>query len=144
MTNENIKKAFNQMKKELEKETGIKGGFVMNKRQIEKRTATYTVCYNQPYDETIDRIIRDDVKVQSYDTWTPEEKANAHKRAMEAIKYVTEREEKFGTIENEVEQTHLTIYNSKAFANFERAIGNAICITKEIDNDNCYKLRFYY
>lgn len=139
-----IKKAFEKMKKDLEKETGIKGGFVMNKRQIEKRTATYFVCRSTSYEYEIDECRKTDMKVQAYDTWTAEEKASAHKRMMESIEFLTELKEKYGTRENEVECTKNTIVNSKAFKSFEETIGNTVSLLRELDNDGCYKLRFHY
>ena len=139
-----IKKAWNNMKKDIEKELGIKGGFVMNKKQIEKRTATYTVCNTIPYDEEIDRYIRDDVKVQSYNSWTAEEKARHHNQTIECVNWLVKDEEKYGTKENKAKTEQKQIMNSKAFKKFEEAVGNAVCTIIEVDNDGCYKLRFYY
>lgn len=148
MTNERafeIKQAFEQMKKELAKELGIKGGFVMNRKQIENRTATYLVNNGAiSYDEEIDEVLKRDVKVQTYDTWTAEEKADSHKRAMERVNYLEKCLAEYGTKQNEARAKRNEIAKSEAFKKFEDTIGNTACIRVETDPEGFWRLRFYY
>lgn len=145
MTNTEIKKAFEQMKKDIAKESGIKYGFTMNKKQIEKRTATYCVCYGgSTYDEDIDYEIKSDMKVQTWDTWTDEEKHDHHLRMLERVKYFSVLESKYGTKQNQAKMTAQAIRNTQAFARFEEAIGNTVATMIEQDNEGFWRVRFFY
>ena len=143
MTNNDIKKAFEQMKKELKKETGICNGFVMNRKQIENRTATKTVTYAGEYDEVIEFYEKQIERVKGYETWTDEEKGRAIERDLESINALKELKKEFGTKSNQVRITKERIENSNAFKKFEDTIGKT-SLTIEIDADNCYKIRFNY
>lgn len=144
MTSAEIKKAFEQFKKEIKKEAGLEYGFTMNKKQIEKRTATYTVESSRTtYDENIAVAKMWDERVQSYDSWTDEEKARSHADAMERIEHIKARKEKYGTKANEVKTKAEIIKNSKAFKKFEDTV-NKTTLTIEIDSEGFYKIRFNY
>ena len=142
MTAQEIKKAWEQMKKEIKKETGIYGGFTMNQKQIKNRTATYCICNVIPYEEEIAQCKSTDEKVQGYDTWTETEKANSHEHAMNTIKRYQEKLAKYGTKENEAEMVTKEIINSKAFQKFQKAVGVTDWNIEQMDI--CYYIRFNY
>ena len=138
-----IKKAFEVFKKELAKETGIAGGFVMNRKQIANRTATYTVANTMTFESLIEMYKSSDAKVQAYTTWTADEKARAHESYMHSIETTTAKLEKYGTKENMARTERDTIANSKAFAKFESEVGKTT-LTIEINSDQCFIIRFNY
>ena len=138
-----IKKAWEQMKKDLKKETGISGGFTMNARQIKNRTATYSVCNNKTYDEEIAYFEKQCAKVQTYTSWTDEEKAGCAARTAETVKAIQERKNKYGTKENEARYYEELIVNSKAFKKFEEAVGEVKTNIETIENF-VYTIRFFY
>ena len=143
MTNTEIKKAWETMKKELKKELGIAHGFTMNAKQINNRTATYLVCNNIPYEEEIKREKDSNARVQAYDTWTEEAKA---KYNAETERWVTQHEErlaKYGTKENEHRMVHEELVNSKAFKKFASNFEN---VTTEFETKEnwLYYIRFHY
>lgn len=137
-----IKKAFEQMKKDLAKEVGISGGFTMSAKQIKNRTATYCVCNNIPYEEQIAREKASDERVQGYTTWTDEEKANSHARSVETVKRYEARLAEFGTKENEAKVKMERIVNSKAFKKFSDEVGGCECNIEQMDI--AYYIRFNY
>lgn len=140
---DDIKKAFEQMKKDLFKETGIKGGFVMNKKQIENRTATYLLTNHfWPYEEDIRRTKESDARVQAYTTWTDEEKARSHERALRQIEAYERLIRDYGTKENLARVLMDKVVKSKAFAKFQEAVGKTTYRIE--DKDDCYYLRFNY
>lgn len=137
MTNTEIKKAWETMKKELKKELGIEGGFTMGAKQINNRTATYLVCNIVSYEEEIKRAKDSNAIVQAYDSWTAEEKA---KRNAETERQVAQYEEllaKYGTKENELRMVHEELVNSKAFQKFASNFEN---VTTEVE----FKENFFY
>ena len=69
MTNEQIKKAFEIFKKEIKKEAGLAYGFTMNRKQIEKRTATYLVCNTIDIDREIADTEKSLETARSKDWW---------------------------------------------------------------------------
>lgn len=141
-----IKKAFEQFKKELKKETGIFGGFVMNRAQIAKGTATKLVCNTISYEKEIEEVVYYDEKVQGYETWTDEEKARRHTRNLERIAYLNGEIEKYGTKTNFANDEVERIVNSKAFQKFSETAGGVKYGTEiktEFGVDYIY-LRFYY
>ena len=138
-----IKKAFEQFKKELKKETGIEYGFTMNKRQIENRTATKTVCYSKSYDYMITFFEKQIEKVQAYTSWTDEEKANSKARDLERIAELKELKRKYGTRKNEAIAQLKAIETSKSFEHFKSKVGDTK-INLEIDSEGFYKIRFNY
>ena len=138
-----IKKAWEQMKKDLKKETGISGGFTMNARQIKNRTATYSVCNIKTYDEDIAYYEANNAKVQGYTTWTDEEKAGCAARTAETVKEIQERKNQYGTKENEARYYEELIVSSKAFKKFEETVGEVKTNIELLDNF-VYTIRFFY
>ena len=137
-----IKKAFEQMKKDAKKELGISYGFTMSAKQIKNRTATLSVCNDIPYEDEIRRAEADDRRVQSYDTWTAEEKANCHARTIANVEAIKTKLAKYGTKQKEAEAVERQITNSKAFKRFREAVGD--CVTTIDHMDICYYIRFHY
>lgn len=136
-----IKKAFETMKKELKKETGIYGGFVMNAKQIENRTATYIVCNLIPYEKEIEDAKYWDGVVQGYKTWTDEAKARRHSENMARIATLEDMIAKYGTKMNEGKERITKILESKAFEKFSTTLGGVKTST-EIKTD--YGVDFLY
>ena len=122
MANE-IKKAFEQFKKELFKETGIKGGFTMSARQIENRTATYCICNLIPYEKEIAYHQNACERVRSYDSWTDAEKDRWCAGAEKTIAYYKDQLAKYGTKENYAAVMFETITKSKAYRNLCETFG---------------------
>lgn len=141
-----IKKAFEQFKKELKKETGIFGGFTMSGKQIENRTATYCVCNMIPYESEIKYHESACNRVRSYSSWTDAEKERWIANEEVYIKYFKEQIEKYGTKENYARNTVERIVNSKAFKNFSNAMGGVRYSTeiKNVSGLTVEHLRFYY
>lgn len=137
MANE-IKKAFEQFKKELNKETGIKGGFTMNCRQIENRTATYAVCPTQGLDETI----------SYFEKWIVENPETAKYAGCESrVEYFKALKAEYGTRENYAKATVEKITGSKAFGKFSDIVGGVkwhIEISKDYCGNDWYYVRFNY
>ena len=131
MTNAEIKKAFETFKKEIKKEAGLAYGFTMNRKQIEKRTATYLVCNTIDIDWEIANTEKSMEKAGSAKDW--------YEKRLAVVKAEKER---FGTKENELKETVKIIENSKAFSKFTETIGKTELTTEE--NDNCYYIRFNY
>lgn len=143
MTDKEIKKAWETMKKELKKETGLESGFTMNAKQIKNRTATFLACNNIPYSEEIERLERDCARVQAYDTWTAEEKARHKEYTDGQIERYTKRMEKHGTKENELRNKHDMLVNSKAFKKFA-ANFDSVTTEFETKENMFYYIRFHY
>ena len=141
-----IKKAFEQFKKELKKETGICGGFTMSAKQIENRTATYCVCNMISYEDEIAYHKRACDRVRGYDSWTEEEKARFISNAEETIKYYEGQIARYGTKENYARETVARIVNSNAFKNLANTIGDVRYCTeiKTSSGLTLEHLRFYY
>ena len=119
-----LKKAFELMKKELKKETGISGGFTMSAKQIENRTATYLVCNLIPYEKEIARIKASCERVRGYNTWTDAEKERfCNDYEQNWIPYFEKQIEDYGTKENYANVIAERIVNSKAFSKFSETIG---------------------
>lgn len=138
-----IKKAWNTMKKELEKETGIAGGFTMSVKQIANRTATYLVCNNLSYEREIEYHRAEDERVQGFETWTDKEKERAHAREIETIERLERRLAEYGTKKNEANVAAEKIVKSKAFAKFQETVGSTVWVSVEETNDAFY-VRFNY
>ena len=132
-----IKKAFEQFKKELNKETGIKGGFTMNAKQISNRTATYCVGRTESYEATI----------KEFTDW--KNRCNHAQIAAECerrISYATGMKNKYGTRENENNARIETVTTSKAFKKFCETVGT-VNVHKEIsttDGVDFLYIRFNY
>ena len=142
MTNTEIKKAWETMKKELKKESGITYGFSMTAKQLNNRTATYCVCNDSPYEEEIKREQKSMERIQSYDSWTAEEKANSCARSEENIAYYRAQLEAYGTKENKVIIELEQLLASKAFKKFASNFEQVITDTEH--TNGCYYIRFTY
>ena len=118
-----IKKAFDQFKKELAKETGIKGGFTMSGKQIENRTATYLICNLIPYEEEIKYQNDSCERISKYTSWTDAEKERYIANAKAWVAMWESERAKHGTKENYARVTVERIVNSKAFQNFSNTMG---------------------
>jgi hypothetical protein len=142
MAGNEIKKAFDTMKRGLAKEIGISNGYYCKAKQIENRTATLLVCNDTPYEKEIEREQAEDKRVQSFDTWTEAQKARSHARSIEDITRYQQKLAKYQTKENELMTVKEELSKSKAFktfsANFER-----VTLTTEAAN-GCYYIRFNY
>lgn len=147
MTNMEIKKAWEQMKRNIKKElgkdyNGFNYGFTMNARQIENRTATFTISIAWSYERLMkyeqDRIDR----VMADPDWSEEGRARIIEDAKENMKSIEDRRARFGTKENEVQWATKTFENSKAFEKFQNTVGKT---TWELETrDGFYGMRFYY
>ena len=143
MTNTEIKKAWEVMKKEIKKELGLDYGFTMNAKQINNRTATYLVCNTRSYEDEI-RLEQESIeKVMGYSTWTEAEKARRKENGEKQIARHTALLEKFGTKENELRMTHEAILNSKAFKKFASNF-ESVTTEFEIKENFYYYIRFNY
>ena len=137
-----IKKAFEKFKKEIAKEAGLKGGFSMSMKQIKLGTATYSVNNIYSFDSEIETAEKTDAKVQSYDTWTEDEKAKSHARIMETIENLRAEQAKWGSKENQLMETVKMIASSNALADLEKVTGE-IELTTETKGIINY-IRFNY
>lgn len=142
MTNAEIKKAWEMMKKEIKKELGFEGGFTMSQKQINNRTATFLVCNTIPYETEIRRTQEIINRVMGYDSWTDTEKARSKAKSEECIADYTARMKQFGTKENEVQETLTKVTNSKAFKKFAGNFENVLAEVEEMQD--CYYIRFCY
>lgn len=122
MTNKEIKKAWNTMKKEIELELGIKYGFTMTNKQIENRTATYLVCNDFTYEEEIERETNSMNKAI--------ENGNDISYHEENLKELNELKNKYCTKDNQVASMIKVITNSNAFKKFEKVVGKVSCFTE--------------
>lgn len=138
-----IKKAFEQFKKEVKKELGIKYGFSMTAKQIKNRTATFCICNTIPYERQIEYSKEVDAKVQGYESWTDEEKRVSHERHLEEIARYEAELAQYGTKENLMKEVTTAIVNSKAFERFQQNIGGKVYWSNE-EMDICYYIRFDY
>lgn len=137
-----IKKAFNQFKKDLDVECAISGGFTMSQKQIANRTATYCVASTTEFREMINFFIREDYQVQGYNTWTVEAKQKAHERHERSIQLLEEQEALYGDRHGQAMHYLDKIRDSKAFARFQRTVGDTQ-LTIERAKDAWY-IRFNY
>lgn len=117
-----IKKAFETMKKELKKELNISGGFTMSARQIENRTATYLVCNLISYEKEI-KYHEDTIERISKSNRTDADKQRWYDDCNKWVSFWKSEQAKYGTKENFVKVEVERIVNSKAFAKFSEAVG---------------------
>ena len=147
LTDAEIKKAWDTMKKELKKEfknvDGLHGGFVMNAKQIKNRTATFTATGWESYEERIADYIKGHETVMTYDSWSDKAKQDHKVRTEEKIAYTKAKKAQFGTIENEAETYFNMIQSSKAFAKFCKTVGK-VEMHREKNADQCNIIRFTY
>lgn len=139
-----IKKAFNQFKKDIKKEgLDLTGDCYMTAKQIQNRTATILICNNIPYEEEIRRSAQQGRYVMDYDSWTDDQKVRSAKSAFDSVLRSTQNLMKYGTKDNEFEQTEQFILNSTAFKKFVEAVGSEVYTTRE-DKDIGMYLRILY
>ncbi len=125
MTDKEIKKAWNTMKKEIGKECpDIPAGFTMTAKQIANRTATFNCGSTKAYDELIAMYDRQGDWGKEMADWCKELKA------------------KYGTPRNEAAAYMGMIESSKAFAKFRQAIGSVEICLEETGKE--YMVRFTY
>lgn len=124
MTNTEIKKAFEQFKRELKKETGISGGFTMSAKQIANRTATYLVCNLIPFETEIRFQMNSIESVRGYKSWTDAEKNRWISDAEATIKEYENLIAQYGTKEAFAKAKVDKVVESKSFARFVNAVGN--------------------
>lgn len=139
-----IKKAFNQFKKDIKKEgLDLTGSCYMTAKQIQNRTATILICNNIPYEKEIRDTTLRMQKVLGYDTWTDEEKVRNAKSSTASILKYTQDLMKYGTKDNEFKQTRQFILNSTAWKKFVEAVGSEVQTIRE-DKDIGMYLRILY
>lgn len=146
MTNQEIKKAWNQMKKDIKKELGedFSYGFTMSAKQLENRTATYCIRLATTYEWDIDCVESEDARIQAWedrDQETIERKARIHAEHLEKIERIRAKIAKFGTKENEVAEITTKVVTSKAFKKFSDVVGG---VEWEPEVKDCYYIRFHY
>lgn len=140
MESKEIKKAFEQMKKDLKKECGISGGFTMNAKQIVNRTATYCVRSSRPYETLIASAKRDiaDAQNMADHDWV----ADFTKRSYEKIHKWEMLMSEYGTPFHQTKAEMNRIARSAAFKKFQDAVGETRMTIEE--KDNAYYIRFTY
>jgi hypothetical protein len=140
-----IKKAWNQFKKDIKKEgLDLTGSCYLTAKQLANRTATILICNNIPYADEIKYTTAAIQKVCEFDTWTAEEKVRAIARDTEQIAKYTESLIKYGTKENEYKQTVEFILNSKAWNAFTTAVGTKVSTGYEEKEERLMYLRINY
>ena len=140
-----IKKAWNNFKKDIKKEgLDLNGLCYMTAKQIANRTATVLLCNAIPYEEQIEHVIKEMEKVQSYDSWTAEEKARDKKRSEETIAAYEAEMKKFGTKENKAKVTSEQIVSSKAFKTFCENAEIEDTVSTNIEMQTQYGINLYY
>lgn len=146
MTNQEIKKAWNQMKKDIKNELGedFGYGFTMSAKQLENRTATYCIRVATTYEFDISAVESEDARTQEWrvrDQEDIERKARIHAEHLEKIERIRAKIAKYGTKENEVAEITNKVVTSKAFKKFSDAVGN---VEWEPEIKDCYYIRFHY
>ena len=140
-----IKKAWNQFKKDIKKEgIDLTGSCYMTAKQMANRTATILICDNIPYAEEIKYTTAAIQKVCGFDTWTAEEKVRSIKHHTEQIAKYTESLIKYGTKENEHKHTVESILRSKAWNAFTTAVGTQVSTGYEEKEGRLMYLRINY
>lgn len=145
--NEEIKKSWEKMKRSLKKENAIFStcGFVMNAKQLAKKTATICVANSNSYDYEIsvcEKSIEEVKRFEKEGMWS-------HESVQKSIKITLDREdalkglkEKYGTKENYVKSVMDILLKSNAFKSFCSNFEN-VDVSIEALND-CYYIRIYY
>ena len=142
MTDVEIKKAFDTMKRKLAKEIGIKSGYYCKAKQIGNRTATLCVCNDIPYEQEILREQEIDKRIQGYSNWCEDAKACRHADAVKRIAKYQAKLMKYKTKSNEAKSVKETIERSKAFKEFADNFESATITTEEANG--LYYIRFNY
>lgn len=141
-----IKKAFNQFKKDIKK-TGLDltGSCYMTAKQMRNRTATILICNNIPYEQEIEYTTKAIYKMTTdeYDGWTTEQKMKSIRHHSENLLRYTKELKEFGTKDNEFNWTTQFILNSTAWEKFVKAVGSEVQTIREDKGIGMY-LRISY
>ena len=147
MKNEEIKKSWEKIKRSLKKENTLFSNctYVMNVKQLAKRTATICVANSNSYEYEINRCEESIEEVKGF-----EEKGFwSHESVQKSIKIYLDREdelkslkEKYGTKENYVKTVMTDFMKSNAFKVFCSSFEN-VDVSVE-DANNAYYIRLYY
>ena len=143
-----IKKAWEQMKRDIKKELGkeyhgFNYGFTMNARQIENRTATFTICNTRTYEKCI-AYEQECIEMVRSGNYGDKRRAEIIKYHEDNIKFYEGLRERFGNRENEVAWATKAFENSKAFEKFQNTVGKTTWELETKDNGFVYGMRFHY
>lgn len=142
METKEVKDLFNKFKKAIKKEgVDLTGRCYMNAKQAKNGTATIFLATKFEFDPFIASIKDDIARVQSYDSWTAEEKAKSKAHSETHIAFLEAEKAKYGTRLNQAKALIEEIANSQAFKKFCEAVG-AACGMEE--KENAYYLRLNY
>ena len=149
MTANEIKKAWNTFKKEVQKEVkfDMTGSCYMNAKQIANGTATIALCNDHEYDYTINYYREEIKRVNSYTSWTDEEKKRSEARTLESIREQESDKATYGTKVNEAKVKSDEIINSEAFKKLTKVINiqhTEIEFIKKWEGMNVYQIRIHY
>ena len=144
MTTNEIKNAWTLFKKEIAKEIDVDltGCCYMNKKQLENGTATITLGNHLEFDWLIQHSLENIKRVNSYDTWTAEEKQRYEQSEMAIVADFEARKAQHGTKANEIKHNAEQVLNSTAFQKLAKTIG--IIGTDVEFNKNIYQIRLSY
>lgn len=134
---EYIKKAFEQMKKDLKKERGISGGFYMNNAQIANRTATWRIINTASYESEID-LYTSEIKWYAERGWDKSEEG-----ARELLARAQKGLKTYGNKITEARALADEVINSEAVRKFGETVGREI-VTRIEEQGGWYYLRIYY
>ena len=149
MTANEIKKAWNTFKKEVQKETNIDltGCCYMNKKQIENGTATITLVNNIEYNDEIEYQRKSIEKYNNFDNRTDEQKKKHEAECLEVIANFEHRKAAHGTKANEAQTMATQITGSVAFMKLYKAIGITafeLEYAKQYGTFALYQIRIHY
>ena len=149
MTTTEIKKAWNNFKKEAKKEISfdLTGCCYMNAKQIANGTATIALCNDIEYDTEIARQRRTIEQVNGYTSWTPEEKKRSEAHSLARIAEYEAEKAAYGTKTNEAQVKAVEITSSAAFIKMAKTIGVhafELELVKKWEGLNLYQIRIHY
>ena len=145
--NEEIKKSWEKMKRSLKKENELFSTctYVMNVKQLAKRTATICIANNLSYDFEINRCEKSIEEVKGYEknyAWTHEAVQASINRYLEREEAFKSLKNKYGTKENYVKTVMTAFMKTKAFEVFCSNFENVDVSIEEANS--CYYIRLYY
>lgn len=149
MTANEIKKAWNTFKKEVQKEVkfDMTGSCYMNAKQIANGTATILICSDTEYDSEISYQRKNIEKYNNFDNRTDEQKKKHEEEALELIAHYEADKATYGTKANEAEVKSNEIINSEAFKKLTKAINiqhTEVEFIKKWEGLNVYQIRIHY
>ena len=136
------KKDFEQFKKEIKKEDKWFDhcSFYMTKRQEALHTATVQLVGNFSFERDIESSKEAIKQVNSYDTWTQEEKDRSNEYYLRRIARYEARLAQFGTPEREAKARFEQLKNTNAFKKLA-----SLGVRVELELIDCvYTARFHY